>query len=829
MIAALLLAACGSPGLPDLSDGPHAVQAELTWRVELDAHYPTDLLPMADGGLWVLDGYEHRLLRFDDRREELDPVQLPVWVGGSRLAAAVAGGAWLADPKGHIVRLDADGVIDETLPDPLAGTGRQPVALLEHGGGLWVSDRDGSLRELDPATLEQRQVVAVDADGQPLGLVTDLLPHPEGGLLAVDSLRTAVHHIDDGVVQDSWGRFGMWAGALMKPKAAVAGPAGTVLIADSALDVLQLFEADGGEVGMLVDADQQPLRFVHAVAVEALGAEELVVLDAGEPALLGVRMSAAAVSVAREEARATHALRYGLRELDGAGVAGLQGDTCLQCHDGLVLDDREVWQRSLFSHPVDIVPDTEVPAFFPLDEQGQLRCTTCHSPHGAAEAAQAGAVGDEDQRLALVRHTEQEEFFTRLARGDSALCEACHTDAAHDDALGRLALVGSAHPVGSALEDALAARFGDDVLPEQIEKGCLGCHAPHGALDDKLLRSAGDGKGCLSCHESQADASRSHPVGAAGARARPRQAADIPLDRDGRVDCGSCHRLVGGMGDALLRVPADGDDLCTSCHDDRVTTLSGPHGRVRGAAGMACLGCHDVHDQAGDHLLIAKPGGAEDPTGCLSCHAEGKRHTARGLAPGRRGHVVDGDTHEGMDGALTCASCHDAHRPRAGACDDCHTDQAQERDRGGHGTAECLDCHPAHDDAPLARDPQHNPQSWPCLTCHGEQSGRGSAARVVEFQHPTPVFEPDGTRWKPLGDLPLFGPDGAAQGAGLNGDMACTTCHRVHGPDPVSPKSKLKRPGWEKPCAACHGDNALPLYRYFHQPDRRAGIDTKDR
>ena len=845
--ALLLLSACERPGLPPLADGPHHVTVQVLWRLELDAHQPTDVLATPDGGMWVLDSYDQEIERFDARQEALEPIHLPSWTRPARMATASQGGAWLADPLGNLIRVDAQGDLQPPLDLTALGEGAAPVAVLEQQGLLFVADRHGGLDVMDLASGAVQRAVEQDADGEAVRLVTDILVGPGGQLLLVDTLRTAVHVLGDEGITSTWGRFGMWAGALMKPKAAALAPMDTVLVADTALDVLQLFDSEGRPIGMLATADGELLRPGHAIAVEAVGPDEFLVLDADAPAVLRLRISVDEVRAATERSLDTRALRYPLRDDQAHGVEGEQGDTCLQCHDGLVLDDRQVWQTDLAHHPVDVVPDYEVPAFFPLDEQGRLRCTTCHSPHGASTADDAAAVTDEDGRLAAARHWSDDEFFTRLDRGDSALCEACHTDAAHDDAIDRLGLSGSSHPVGSALEEALAKRAEAQGSPlEDVQKGCLGCHSPHAAEGTALLRAAGDGKGCIACHEGHADSLRSHPVGAGGERPRVRAASEIPVDREGQVDCSSCHQLVGGSADQLLRSPADGGDLCVSCHEERVKMMSGPHGRVPGPHGSPCLGCHDVHDEPSDALLSTMAGGPSDPNGCLDCHGKGKKHAVRGQSPGERGHPVDGKVHTAGDSGpaagdsgraagdsgrepLTCASCHDAHRPEPVACDGCHTAQAAERDRGGHGKAACLDCHPAHQDLPLARETDHNPRSWTCLGCHGEEHGRVGVSRVAEFEHPAPVFEPDGTRWEPLGGLPLFAPDGTTQPKGVNGEMACMTCHLVHGPDPDEPKAKLKRPGWEKPCAACHGDNALALYRYFHQPDRRTGIDTKGR
>jgi hypothetical protein len=54
--------------------------------------------------------------------------------------------------------------------------------------------------------------------------------------------------------------------------------------------------------------------------------------------------------------------------------------------------------------------------------------------------------------------------------------------------------------------------------------------------------------------------------------------------------------------------------------------------------------------------------------------------------------------------------------------------------------------------------------------------------------------------------------------------MTCSTCHETHGPDADKPGDHLRRPGWEEVCAACHGDQGLVLYRYFHDPEARGRL-----
>jgi hypothetical protein len=267
--------------------------------------------------------------------------------------------------------------------------------------------------------------------------------------------------------------------------------------------------------------------------------------------------------------------------------------------------------------------------------------------------------------------------------------------------------------------------------------------------------------------------------------------------------------------------------LCLACHDERNAVPIGPHARVRGRGDIPCLGCHDPHGEPVDRHLLktrhsATPG---DPNGCLSCHEPKRKSRKRSALPGTHGHPVSGQIMD--DGErLECGSCHDSHAPSGPTselCLTCHNEERQAHKRGGHGRAECLDCHPAHRKEPSADvslQPR-NPASLRCLACHGAPSVDERAPLVHDYEHPAPIFLPDGRRWTPLGGLPLYGPDGEPLPPNENGDLTCASCHLVHGPTATGTGDSLRRSDWRDGCAACHESDTLLMYRYFHQPDRR--------
>lgn len=370
----------------------------------------------------------------------------------------------------------------------------------------------------------------------------------------------------------------------------------------------------------------------------------------------------------------------------------------------------------------------------------------------------------------------------------------------------------AAHPTG-AVQESKAQLTRSGLRGDLTEISCLDCHVPHGATVPGMLTAESLTDGCLSCHTgmSRKPASGTHPWDARTPAAAVRQAkqAGAVFGPDDTLTCLSCHTAHG---------EASPTGTCASCHGGEAR--GGAHDKV------ACLDCHLVHPGVGNQARRTPAAG--DPDGCLSCHAAGRSAATTGVSPGRLGHPVAGATLDNGK-ALTCRECHEPHGPPVQAsvqgCGECHADQRAATQRGGHGDATCMDCHPVHASSPMQQvrsgvPTDLNPRSRACLACHGP----GGSAKIVEaFDHPSPVFDLNGKRWKPLGNVPLYAKDGTPLAAGVNGDLTCSSCHLTHGPD-ADTKDSLRREGWQPACSSCHGDDALPLYRYFHQPERRAHI-----
>jgi hypothetical protein len=819
-----MAAACNwfAPELPPLDDRSPLVSVSDVWSAPTEAVLPTDLAPLPGGGFAVLDGYLGRILVYDAKhRLEAELGDEDTFGHPVRMAPVASGeGWWLSVPdRGAVLRIDSAGQLVEAVRVGAAERAGEdaftPVAVHDLGDALVIGMRSGALVWLDAETGEVSRLVDRDVDGEVLGSIADVTVTPTGEVLAVDALGPKVHVLAvDGNAASWFGRMGLWVGYLSKPKSVAPGPGGTTLVADSALDLVEIFTRDGRPLGAAAK-DGAPLRFGHPIAVVPAddSLNTFLVLDQETAMVWGFSIPEGAVAVAEEEAGVRH-LRHPASEADVTKSID-EGYLCFECHDGFVNDDRFVWDTELDRHPEGIVPDRELPTFFPLDEQGRIVCSTCHSPHGVStveEVQDARTSGDVHE---MVRHAPGGEMFTRMSRDDSALCVGCHEDAAHERAVDELDVGGRTHPVGPELIEALEERA------DTGEGGDLGL--PPGTTRAGLSRSADQGEVCMACHRESGDPARNHPLGTDLGRdfRVPRKTADLPMTRRGHT-CRTCHDLVGGIGDHMIRVPLDGGLLCISCHEPEKG--SGPHGSKELGEPVPCVGCHKVHGGNPKARLLRTVGSAtkRDPQGCLHCHGADGRFAQVGVRPGTLGHPVAVED-------LSCVKCHDEHQPDLDlpSCRSCHEEEGVEEDRGGHGSAECLDCHPMHRASPryLATNIGLNPVSRRCLGCHAPGTD-GSEVHVTLYEHPLPIFKPDGTRWSPLGKLPLFDSSGNRVISGQNGELTCTSCHLVHGPDAEKPGDNLRIPGWQDACSACHGADALLMYRYFHEPDRRDGLGT---
>lgn len=130
---------------------------------------------------------------------------------------------------------------------------------------------------------------------------------------------------------------------------------------------------------------------------------------------------------------------HGSREI-GPLLANQEREVCYGCH-------LEV--RARFSLP-----------FKHRVNEGAMKCSDCHNPHGAPNATWSSAASSK-----MVRH----------AFGNDMACTGCHTD--------------------------LRGPFVHEHPPVRVE-GCQACHDPHGSPNPRLLSRPAAFTLCLECHNN---------------------------------------------------------------------------------------------------------------------------------------------------------------------------------------------------------------------------------------------------------------------------------------------------------------------------------------
>ena len=237
---------------------------------------------------------------------------------------------------------------------------------------------------------------------------------------------------------------------------------------------------------------------------------------------------------------------------------------CLSCHDGFVEDARYVWSEGHVTHPVGVtLPESMTMSVvdgepvFPLNEDDEVYCGTCHIGHFGEGAAAEGPT------------------FLRVDSEKGQICSNCHVDKAE--------IAGSPHaPVRRRRQP-----------PDFDARGICGkCHAPHNN-NGPLMWAQTPGKAnipvatlCRSCHQDQPDPAE-HPatVLAWSQATRENLGADATVEMPvfdaqarqaerGRIGCPTCHNPHKHRADGLaedvpglyLRLPTTEGMLCGDCH-----------------------------------------------------------------------------------------------------------------------------------------------------------------------------------------------------------------------------------------------------------------------
>lgn len=201
-------------------------------------------------------------------------------------------------------------------------------------------------------------------------------------------------------------------------------------------------------------------------------------------------------------------------------------------------------------------------------------------------------------------------------------------------------------------------------------------------------------------------------------------------------------------------------EICAACHEDLVTSFTGPHAALDREGGplagsLSCSGCHgdpSEHLEAGGGVENIFSFGDENPftvnaQRCQECH---------------------GDTHPGFfrsphaQAGMSCQDCHSVHSPdpdswamlkssgggverpmenlsaATRSCQECHGEvfaqfEFNERHRLREGILDCQSCHDPHDAANRAQLGGFKQAA--CAECHADKEG------PFVFEHGSSIVE----------------------------------------------------------------------------------------
>ncbi|MCK5614256.1 hypothetical protein KAR91_70980, partial [Candidatus Pacearchaeota archaeon] len=264
----------------------------------------------------------------------------------------------------------------------------------------------------------------------------------------------------------------------------------------------------------------------------------------------------------------------------GAGAA--EEDMCYSCHDGFVLDSRNlVWTNH--RHPVDIKPPKKIKlpkrndgtTIFPLDLKGNVYCGTCHSAHGVAWG------GEKQEDIPL---------FMRGSNKNSRLCKMCHSNKKGGALNGNHPIDKTSIPLPEKLFKA-GGKKGS--LKDQVI--CQSCYMIHGAKGEKILLVKNDNsKLCGICHsdrytstKAEAQKQSTHPVNIKSDTVNiTKSVAAIggKTGTDQEIICESCHRPHAAKKGRGILVKSNSDSaLCQECHKSKRSVLITKHNMQKAA------------------------------------------------------------------------------------------------------------------------------------------------------------------------------------------------------------------------------------------------------
>lgn len=495
---------------------------------------------------------------------------------------------------------------------------------------------------------------------------------------------------------------------------------------------------------------------------------------------------------------------------------------CFSCHDGFVLDSRSMWRDKNHNHPVGVKPSIKIvipksngKTIFPLNDDGNVYCGTCHTAHGV----------DWNQKESPV--------FLRVKNVESSMCLACHLEKSTGSDEGNHPIFKKPDSLPNDLLQAGSKFAGDGGVI------CQSCHMPHGSINKNMLvMQTSDSELCVTCHSDKKRIKKSKH----NTHKESRNSFEKKEGSEGV--CSVCHKPHGASGPML-------------------SVKDAPN--IKDKAAGRCIACHQKDDIAKDKTLGVHTHPTNVSISKLGIRNEGGKWSAS------EGMLLGGETQElplydekgrksGVGGRISCGTCHDPHvwslsgqpektkdgnyiegdylssflrinrEDQSALCVNCHAKKKSiistkhnmlsnkkldvNQIVSGGVCGQCHTPHNAHSTALRSRMSAKgiSPFSNFCLSCH-KPDGFASDRLIGDYTHPVGVNLNNISAKS--SDLPLYDQNGIK--VTQDGMVDCVTCHDVHkytteGLSDIGEKSldnkflRLSINNDSGLCVECHGD-----------------------
>jgi DNA-binding beta-propeller fold protein YncE len=247
-------------------------------------HMPTDVALDSAGNVFICDGANNRIVRFNAKGEFVKSLEaalnnpVGIFIDKSDIL-------WIADTGNHrVLSTTLDGTVKTTIDVPANKDHvASPTDLLLTPDGSRLYVVDNANHRVLARDQKTGTYIVFGSSGKALGQFQYpfmIALGEENYLYITESIGARVQMLSP---TDRWAgqisRWGVELGQLYRPKGIAADTRGRIYVSDSTLNVIQVFTARGTLEGILTDAQNQPLRFDHPMGMAFDAAGKLYVVE----------------------------------------------------------------------------------------------------------------------------------------------------------------------------------------------------------------------------------------------------------------------------------------------------------------------------------------------------------------------------------------------------------------------------------------------------------------------------------------------------------------------------------------------------------------------